>query len=247
MSEDTKEHLFQEILALAKDLKARGELVSGLQFFIDETGRATAEPLEPDASAVKKFGAIDLPTMAHEALTLTQQTRYALSQHVDVSSATWNVLPIGKALSIIEKELRKETIKIQNHHDGKPNCVYNVLSFGFLCGSFSDLGKLLLSKDFQSSSYKNKVRALDTWALEFDGNNKQRIALSVYSMMAELAILFDQLTAIHGDAIISLRHSVANPHILDGLRSMDRAAAQATPGLQPSAPSGGRPRGCQIG
>lgn len=220
LSDEEIDRQFNEVVALCKKLQEDKCLCSGFAFGVTSDGRVGIQSLPPETDP--NVPPPDLSAIMQQALSAHQQLRHALAKSFDMSSITWNASAIGRMLTYVEGEFRKETYKVEDDAEGKKEKQpYNAFTIVFLTESVLELYALVLSREFTKKWRRGKLRVLNGYADRFFNRNRNKAWLQQMSMVAELIITFEKVRQARGseEGVKGFTLTIVQSGILNALKT----------------------------
>jgi hypothetical protein len=181
------EQRFTTLVALCEELQAEGRLISGFVVYITPEAQICLKPLPP--TPLEGEALPDLDNLAKTILSAVQQVRLALGKWFDMDAKSWNVSDIGKMLTYIESDYRKEVYRMGEGAEGH----HNPITMCFLIDQAMQLGAVLLEPKFQKKWRGAKLRILNAFARNFFEANQRRSMQQVMCITGQIILATNEV------------------------------------------------------
>lgn len=190
------EQRFSTLVALCEELQADGRLISGFVADITPEARISLKSLPPTPLEGEPLP--DLDELAKTILGCVQQVRFELGKWFDMDAKSWNASDIGKMLTYIESDYRKEVYRMGESTEA----CHNPITMCFLIEEAMGLSAVVLDPKFLRKWKGGKLRALNAFARNFFERNQRRSVLQVMCLTAQIILATNEVRARRLDPAI---------------------------------------------
>lgn len=178
-----------ELAEHCRDLKARGVVSAGVEYFINDEFQVDVRTL-PLPNMAKGQPPFDIAAFLKGLSANTHAARKGVSSLLHMSSRDWNASAIGRFLQLLG-----DLLKANMERDA----VHNINAIQSLCSSCHAMTDLLFSRAFSKLSVRERFNALNAFAREEGRRFLHMQVLIMMSNIAELVIAIDDLAHVTPD------------------------------------------------